>query len=223
MEYTINCLVKERLANLSIKTLNVIPYKHINNSRQYVYIYIYQIINDVRVLIKMLNTHIFMVYIPDEEQEEIESLLQTKNMKELSRLYFERYLNISPSRPYCELGMFYMETLPEKFSFTIKENGHKNKITELDILCLLYNFWRAYYSDNFYGLVVAAYSSMYNQCRNILHDNTPVTLFTDPYDHSQHKYITLQSFLKQLKIMDHNKSDHAAITSVTLTLSGTQV
>lgn len=209
----LNALVKERLDSLSIKTLHVIPYKHVtsyqNTSTNYTYIYIYQIINGIRILTKMLNTHIFMVYIPLADQEMVESLLQKKNMKELTKLYFERYLNISPSLPYCELGMFYMETLPEKFSFSIKQNGHKDNLTELDIFSLLYNFWKAYYSDTFYGLVNDPDSTMYNQFRDILHKDTPVTLFTAPYDHSKNQYINLLKLIA-LTILNANHTSVSA-------------
>lgn len=212
MEY-FNALVKERFNNLSIKTVHVIPYKHVtsyqNKSNTYTYIYIYQIINGVKVLIKLLNTHIFMVYIPEADQETVDSLLQKKNMKELTKLYFERYLNISPSLPYCQLGMFYMETLPEKFSFSIKQNGHENILTELDIFCLLYNFWRAYYKDGFYGLVNNPTSSMYNQFRDILHKDTHVTLFIAPYDHSKNQYINL---LKLIALTILN-ADHTPVSA----------
>lgn len=209
----LNALAKERLDNLSIKTLYLIPYKHVtsyqNTSNSYTYIYIYQIINGIRVLTKMLNTHIFMVYIPEADQEMVESLLQKKNMKEVTRLYFERYLNISPSLPYCQLGMFYMETLPEKFSFSIKQNGHVNNLTELDIFSLLYNFWRAYYSDSTYQLLNDPCSSIYNQFRDILHKDTPVTLFTSPYDHSKNQYINL---LKLIALTIVN-ADHTSVSA----------
>jgi hypothetical protein len=157
----------------------------------------------------MLNSHIFIVYIPDTDKEEIELLLERKDMRRLNKIYFKRYTCIKECRPYCQLGMFYMETLPEKFSFSIKQNGHENILTELDIFCLLYNFWRAYYKDGFYGLVNNPTSSMYNQFRDILHKDTPVTLFTAPYDHSKNQYINL---LKLIALTILN-ADHTPVSA----------
>lgn len=181
------------MTNLSIQTKFFIPYKHVtsylNTNNEYVYLFIYQIINDIPIMIKILNTHIFMVYIPEKDKEEIESLFVKKDMKELSKLFFERYQTISSLLPYCNLGMFYMDTLPEKFSFNIKMNGHDNKLTELDIFSILYNLWRSYYSDNTYNLLNNSQSNKYRE--DTIHKETPIILFTVPYDYKQNKYKNL--------------------------------
>lgn len=198
-------LMLSHLPKLQIEEIYKVPYKHVTShlhaNNEYVYLYIYQIINGVHVLIKMLNSHIFLIYIPESDIEEIQTFFKNRDMEQLSKRIFENYISIRPDHPYCELGMFYMETLSHKFSYSIKQNGHLNKLSELDIFSLLNMYWKLYYSDNRYNLLRYPISEMYNQYNpNIIDYNPSITLFTAPYDHKRNQYSTFQDFIKQNSI-----------------------
>ena len=197
-------LMQSHLPKLQIAEIYKIPYKHVTSysheKNEYVYLYIYQIINGVHVLVKMLNSHIFMIYIPEADIEIIQTLFKNRDMEQLSKRIFENYISIQPDHPYCELGMFYMETLSHKFSYSIKQNGYPN-LSELDIFFLLNMYWKLYYSDNRYNLLRHRTSEMYNQYNSTLIDYNPsITLFTAPYDHKRNQYSTFQDFIKNFSI-----------------------
>ena len=200
-------LIQSYLRTLQIEEIYKIPYKrvtsHSNTNNEYVYLYIYQIINGVHVVIKMLNSHIFMLYIPEADIETIQTLFKNREMEQLSKIIFEKYICVQSDHPYCELGMFYIETLSHKFSYTIKQNGHCNKLSEMDIFSLLNMYWKTYYSNDHYKLLRNPTSEMYNKYNTTLftEHNPNITLFTSPYDYKKNIYINLQEFIQnQLKL-----------------------
>jgi len=183
-----------------METIFEVPYIVQSNSRVYHYVFLYQIINGIHVLVKMLNSHIFMVYVPDTDQEYIKRLFKESEMKQLSKIVFEKYICIRSDFPYCQLGMLYMETLSNKFSYSIKQNGHDGKLTELDIFSILNMYWKTYYNDNSYNLLRNPTSEMYNQYNlsELITHNPTITLFNAPYNFKENKYLKLQEFLGKI-------------------------
>lgn len=178
--YNIKTIVHQIWSQLNITSLYVTPYTISTKFRDYKYLAIYAEVNNIPLAIKLLDTHIFVCYIPTCDVEKVKRHISTgTNMKEFDDYYTYTLTNIVSDRPYCKLGALYLERVSKTFHVSIKQSPF-SLLTSLDVFSLLFKYWQFYYSPSmslFHYLI-----NDYNKYTDEVSQHTlSVSIYTNPY------------------------------------------
>lgn len=153
---------------------------------QYEYILLYCYMNKVPIAIQMLDSHIFMVRIPNDDKTFVEEWIHNDKMEEFHDYYFLNYLCMRKNEYAHKLGVFYMNTLKKKYYYSIRKDGN---LKEKSIFAILFKCWERFYNKKTPTTVL----NDYNYYDAVITNKTDVCLFNTDYKNNE--YIKLDGIL----------------------------
>jgi len=189
-------VAEEAWEEVSVENEISTPYTITVMRKQYHFLAVYVEINGVPCALKLLDSHIFLSYIPAEDVSKIRTMITFGNfMDQFNDYYIHKLINIRYDKQYFKLGMFYIDMYREHFSFSIRKGGHE-KITEKQIYGVLYQYWKRYYNRRLpiHRYLITGHN-YYKE--DGLHENVDVSLYVSPYNIREHEFIKLPEFVKR--------------------------
>ena len=194
-------MTTQKWFHLQATNLVITPYQASSPCNTYPYVAIYAEVKDIPLAIKLSQSHIFISYLQPEEAGYIKTLLQEgKNMHTYNTYYFERFLCITPNKPYQVLFSVNMESRA-RYCYSTRKQGYKT-LTEYDLFNLFFYLWSNYY-DKLYGdypQIVTKDSQYGFDAFPLEETRKDVSLYEDPYDVKTMTHLTLKEWVDRVHV-----------------------
>ena len=176
--------------------VTITPYLSHSPCNTYKNVAIYMELKGVPLAIKLTTTHIFISYLPPEDKEAIQNLVQEgTNLIPFDIYYFEYLLNIPRTKPYKNLACMNMECR-KRFSISLSKNGYQD-LTNPEIFHLLFSLWQHFYHpNNSYSIKTPINYFDMSVLQQTNHKD--LVLFNDNYDMKQMEYMFIYEYLNKI-------------------------